>query len=362
LYQLIKKYLFKLDPEEAHEKTIEALHLAQKNPAVTTLMRLLYGFGDKRLATELWGLKFPNPVGLAAGYDKNAEVYLALAALGFGFIETGTITPIAQPGNNRPRLFRLVDDKAVINRMGFNNKGAYIASQSLIDYAFADIPIGVNIGKNKTTPNELAADDYEKCLDMLYRYGHYFVINVSSPNTPNLRDLQQTESLRELLRRVRGKATELEKRGVKAKPILLKIAPDMSDEQMHDVIRVAVEEKMSGIIATNTTLSRDGLSERVHADEVGGLSGKPLTERSTAWIRDIYQEVGGELPIIGVGGIFTGDDAYDKIRAGASLVQVYTGMIYEGPGIVKRINKRLLQLMERDGFSTISEAVGADHK
>ncbi len=359
MYRLIKKYLFTLDPEEAHDRTIEALKWAQNASGGTSLLKLLFGFRDQRLETSLWGLRFPNPVGLAAGFDKNAEVYHALAALGFGFVEVGTVTPVSQPGNQRPRLFRLVDDQAVINRMGFNNHGAYIASQNLINFANADVPIGVNIGKNKLTPNEDAASDYEKCLEVLYPYGHYFVINVSSPNTPNLRDLQETASLRQLIRAVRGKALEMERRGVARKPILLKVAPDMSDEHMHDVIHAAVDEGISGIIATNTTLSREGLISP-HAGETGGLSGRPLAARSTAWIRSIYREVGDKVPIIGVGGIFTGDDAYEKLRAGASLVQVYTGMIYEGPGIVKAINKRLLRLMERDGFTRISEAVGVD--
>ncbi|TGV05443.1 quinone-dependent dihydroorotate dehydrogenase, partial [Mesorhizobium sp. M00.F.Ca.ET.186.01.1.1] len=305
---------------------------------------------------------FPNPVGLAAGFDKNAEVYHALGALGFGFVEIGTLTPQGQPGNPRPRLFRLPEHEAVINRMGFNNHGAYLASQHLVDYAYSDVPIGINIGKNKVTPNEEAASDYIKCLDMLYAYGHYFVINISSPNTPNLRDLQETESMRQLVRAIREKASELEARGIQKKPILLKVAPDMSDEHMRDVVQGAVAEGISGIIATNTTLSREAVQGHRYAEEAGGLSGKPLTERSTAWVKEIYQEVGDKVPIIGVGGIFTGEDAYQKIRAGASLVQVYTGMIYQGPGISKQINRQLLKLMQRDGFSHISEAVGVDAK
>jgi dihydroorotate dehydrogenase len=360
MYKLLRPFLFKMDPEEAHEQTIAALRMVEDSSAGKSLLRMIYGFRDKRLETTLWGMKFPNPVGLAAGFDKNAEVYHALAALGFGFIEVGTVTPIAQAGNERPRLFRLPEQKAVINRMGFNNHGAYAASQNLIDYAYADIPIGVNIGKNKTTPNEEAASDYIKCLDMLYPYGHYFVINVSSPNTPNLRDLQETESLRRLLREIKSKAKELEIRGAKAKPILLKVAPDMTDEQMKDVVCAAVEEGIAGIIATNTTLSRAEISEHPLAEQAGGLSGKPLEQRATAWVKEIYQEVGGKVPIIGVGGIFSGEDAYRKIRAGASLVQVYTAMAYQGPGIAAAINKQLLKLMARDGFTSIEQAVGAD--
>ncbi|MFD2370476.1 quinone-dependent dihydroorotate dehydrogenase [Brevibacillus sp. GCM10020057] len=362
MYQLIRKYLFQQDPEDIHEKTIHALKLVEDSAPGKAILRMIYQLRDQRLENHLWGLKFPNPVGLAAGFDKNAEVYHALGALGFGFVEVGTLTPQGQPGNPKPRLFRLPEHQAVINRMGFNNNGAYLASQHLVDFAYSDVPIGINIGKNKVTPNEEAASDYSKCMDMLYAYGHYFVINISSPNTPNLRDLQETESLRVLVRAVREKAAELEGRGVKKKPILLKVAPDMSDEQMHDVVHAAVEEGIAGIIATNTTLSREAVAGHPRAEEAGGLSGRPLTERSTAWVKEIYQEVGDMVPIVGVGGIFTGQDAYDKIRAGASLVQVYTGMIYQGPGIVKQINKQLLRLLERDGFSHLSEAIGVDAK
>jgi dihydroorotate dehydrogenase len=254
----------------------------------------------------------------------------------------------------------MVEDQAVINRMGFNNHGADAAAENLVDYARVDVPIGVNIGKNKTTPNEAAAGDYEKCLEILYPYGNYFVINVSSPNTPNLRDLQETESLRQLIKAIRQKTNELEQRGAKSKPILLKVAPDMMDEHMRDVVQLAAAEGISGVIATNTTLSRKGLTTHPHSKETGGLSGRPLTERSTAWVKEIYQEVGIQVPIIGVGGIFNGDDAYEKIRAGASLVQVYTGMIYEGPGVVKAINKRLAHLLKRDGFTNIRQVVGVD--
>jgi dihydroorotate dehydrogenase len=356
----MKKYLFKLDPEHAHEQTIGALKFA-KRIGGTGPLHLMYGFKDQSLVSDLWGLRFMNPVGLAAGFDKNAEVYRGLAALGFGFVEVGTVTPVAQSGNEKPRLFRLVEDEAVINRMGFNNAGVGIASENLVNYERVKIPIGVNIGKNKITPNEDAASDYEKCLEALYPYGHYFVINISSPNTPNLRDLQETESLRQLLKAIRNKANELEKKGAKRKPILLKVAPDMSDEHMSDVVQVAVAEGVSGIIATNTTLSREGLINQTHLNEMGGLSGKPLTERSTTWIKEIYQETGSQIPIIGVGGIFNGDDAYEKIRAGASLVQVYTGMIYEGPKVVNKINKRLVQLMKQDGFKNISQVVGIDN-
>ncbi|WP_018132400.1 quinone-dependent dihydroorotate dehydrogenase [Effusibacillus pohliae] len=360
MYQLIKKHLFALDPEVAHERTLSALKLADKVAGGKAFLRMMYRIDDARLHCHVWGIHFPNPVGLAAGFDKNAEVYHALAAIGFGFIEVGTVTPVGQPGNEKPRLFRSVQDQAVINRMGFNNHGAAEVAKHLASYRQTGIPIGINIGKNKVTANEDAAGDYEKCLDALYSYGHYFVINVSSPNTPNLRDLQETDNLRRLLRAIRTKASELEKNGAEPKPVLLKVAPDMAKEHMRDVVQVAVAEGISGIIATNTTLSREGLKAKDFAEQTGGLSGRPLTKRSTEWIRNIYRFVDGQVPIIGVGGIFTGDDAYEKIRAGASLVQVYTGMIFEGPGIVKAINKRLLELMKRDGFTNITQAVGVD--
>lgn len=336
---------------------MSALKLADKSGG-KGLLRSMYHVDDEKLATDVCGLRFPNPVGLAAGFDKNAEVYHALSAMGFGFVEVGTITPLSQSGNEKPRLFRLVEDSAVINRMGFNNEGAEVAKQNLHNYVKAGVPIGVNIGKNKITPNEEAASDYEKCLDVLYPYGHYFVINISSPNTPNLRDLQEIESLKRLISSIQKKKGELEEKGAAKKPIFLKVAPDMTDEHMRDVVHTAVDEGLSGIIATNTTLSRDGLSSNEYIGEAGGLSGLPLKDRSTNWIKEIYEEIGDQVPIIGVGGIFNGDDAYEKILAGASLIQVYTGMIYEGPGIVKSINTRLLELMKKDGFSNIGEAIG----
>ncbi|MGO0063196.1 quinone-dependent dihydroorotate dehydrogenase [Brevibacillus fluminis] len=360
MYQLVRPLLFAIDPETTHERTVEALRLAERMPGGKSVLRAMYDFQDERLQVKLWGLTFPNPVGLAAGFDKNAEIYRGFAALGFGCVEVGTITPLPQSGNDKPRLFRLPEHQAIINRMGFNNHGMGAAAGHLRNYQEAGIPVGINIGKNKVTPNEEAASDYQKCLEALYSYGHYFVINISSPNTPNLRDLQETESLRQLLRAIKAKAQELEANGAAAKPILLKVAPDMASEQMHDVVKAAVEEGAAGIIATNTTLSREPVKNHEHAGQAGGLSGKPLTERSTAWVKEIYQTVGKEVPIIGVGGIFTGDDAYAKIRAGASLIQVYTGMAYQGPGIAKQINQRLVQLLARDGFTHIQQAVGVD--
>ncbi|MDP1419758.1 quinone-dependent dihydroorotate dehydrogenase [Peribacillus simplex] len=361
MYQLIKKLLFRLDPEVAHEHTISSLKMAN-NRFGKNYLNMLYKFNDVRLHNTVWGIDFPNPVGLGAGFDKNAEVYKSLSAIGFGFVEVGTLTPVGQPGNEKPRLFRLVTDQAVINRMGFNNIGAEEAVKHLVDYKQASIPIGINIGKNKLTVNENAFHDYIKCLDILYPYGDYFVINISSPNTPNLRNLQESENLRQLLQEIYKNTNELEMNGAIKKPILLKVAPDMEKEQMNEILQVAISQGISGIIATNTTLSREGLRSKSFTTEVGGLSGKPLANRSTKWIREIYHQVGQQVPIIAVGGIFTGEDAYEKIRAGASLVQVYTGMIYQGPGIVKSINKRLLELMEKDGFTNIRQVIGIDSK
>ncbi|WP_232696703.1 quinone-dependent dihydroorotate dehydrogenase [Brevibacillus daliensis] len=360
MYKHLKKWVFKMDPEKAHENAIMGLKLADSVPLGNKVLDSLYGYKNPHLANKVWDIVFPNPVGLAAGFDKNAEVYRPLAHVGFGHVEVGTITPLAQPGNDKPRLFRLVEDDAIINRMGFNNSGTQIVAKNLAHYQDTAMPVGINIGKNKLTPNEKAASDYEKCLEALYPYGHYFGINVSSPNTPNLRDLQQVDSLRHLLRTIRQKADELEKNGAKRKPILLKVAPDMSDEQMKDVVQVALEEGMDGLIATNTTLSREHVTNRQLAEQTGGLSGPMLFPRALEVVRDIYQEVGDKLPIIGVGGIFTGDDAYRMMRAGASMVQIYTSMIYIGPGAPGEINARLYQLMKQDGFDKVSQIIGAD--
>ncbi|MFB0829351.1 quinone-dependent dihydroorotate dehydrogenase [Brevibacillus laterosporus] len=362
MYKHLKKFIFKMDPESAHENAINGLRMADSIPLGKKVLNMMYGYENSMLANKVWDIVFPNPVGLAAGFDKNAEVYIPLGLMGFGHVEVGTLTPLAQPGNDKPRCFRLKEDQAIINRMGFNNHGVQAAAKSLSHYQDACMPVGVNIGKNKLTPNDQAASDYEKCLEALYPYGHYFAINVSSPNTPNLRDLQEVDSLRHLLRTIRKKADQLEKYGAKRKPILLKVAPDMSDEHMSDVVYVALEEGMDGLIATNTTLSRESVSDRRLAKEAGGLSGPMLLPRATECVRDIYKAVGDKMPIIGVGGIFTGDDAYRMMRAGASMTQIYTSMIYVGPGAATEINKRLVQLMKRDGFTHISEIIGIDHK
>lgn len=333
--QLIRPILFCFDPEKVHYFTFSTIKLLSKIPGFSGLFRALYEVKDSRLETEVFGLKFKNPVGLAAGFDKNAVLYQELSNFGFGFIEIGTLTPKAQDGNPKKRLFRLKEDSAIINRMGFNNGGVEEAVLRLKKNN--GVLIGGNIGKNKVTPNEEATSDYEICFEALFDYVDYFVVNVSSPNTPNLRALQDKEPLTELLQTLQN--NNLAK--PKQKPILLKIAPDLTDEQLLDIIDIVNETKIAGVIATNTTLSREGLASE-NKIETGGLSGKPLTKRSTEVIRFLAEKSNKSFPIIGVGGIHSAEDAIEKLEAGASLVQLYTGFIYEGPALVKAINKAIL--------------------
>jgi dihydroorotate dehydrogenase len=331
----IRPILFCFDPEKVHYFTFSLIRIVSKIPGFSSLFRFLYQVNDKRLETEVFGLKFKNPVGLAAGFDKNAVLYKELSNFGFGFIEIGTLTPKGQPGNEKKRIFRLVEDSAIINRMGFNNGGVLEAVERLKKNK--GVLIGGNIGKNKVTLNEEATSDYEICFDALYDYVDYFVVNVSSPNTPNLRALQEKEPLTQLLQTLQNK--NLTK--PKPKPVLLKIAPDLTDEQLLDIIDIVKETKIAGVIATNTTISRSGLRS-CNQTETGGLSGKPLTSRSTEVIRFLSQRSNKAFPIIGVGGIHSAEDALEKLEAGASLIQLYTGFIYEGPALVKKINKALL--------------------
>ena len=337
---LIRPLLFLFDPEEVHYFTFSAIRFISKIPGFSSVFRAIYVIEDKRLETEVFGLKFKNPVGLAAGFDKDAVLYNELSNFGFGFIEIGTLTPKAQDGNPKKRLFRLKQDAAIINRMGFNNKGIQAAIEKLKQNK--GVLIGGNIGKNKLTPNENAADDYVICFEALYDYVDYFVVNVSSPNTPNLRELQEKEPLTKLLQTLQ----DLNLARPKQKPILLKIAPDLTDEQLLDIIDIVNTTKIAGVIATNTTISRAGLQSENKA-EVGGLSGKPLTSRSTEVIRFLSQKSNKSFPIIGVGGIHSAQEAIDKLEAGASLIQLYTGFIYEGPALVKAINKKILESVTR---------------
>ena len=333
---LIRPILFCFDPEAVHYFTFSLIRWLSKIPGLTSIFKAIYTINDKRLETEVFGLKFKNPVGLAAGFDKDAKLYQELSNFGFGFIEIGTLTPVGQEGNPKKRLFRLKKDKAIINRMGFNNGGVKEAVERLKQNK--GVLIGGNIGKNKVTPNEEATKDYEICFDALYDYVDYFVVNVSSPNTPNLRALQEKEPLTQLLQTLQNKNLAKPKQ----KPILLKIAPDLTNDQLLDIIDIVKATKIAGVIATNTTLSRDGLQSE-NKTETGGLSGKPLAKRATEVIRFLSEKSNKAFPIIGVGGIHSAEDAIEKLEAGASLVQLYTGFIYEGPALVKAVNKKILE-------------------
>ena len=359
LYRLIQPLLFKQDPEKIHEQTLWMMRQVFKCFGISWFIQNVYGFEHPALQTELWGRTFPNPIGMAAGFDKNGIVFNPLFSLGFGFVEIGTVTPLPQPGNPAPRLFRLVEDQALINRLGFSNLGV----QALLKNLYRTPPqglLGINIGKNKATPIKKAYSDYKIVLKSVYEQADYIVINVSSPNTENLPALQERESLHQLLSKVLQVRKELLHQEKAYKPILLKIAPDLSDEIFRDIVTVVEEFNLDGIIATNTTLRRDDINNARVAKELGGLSGRPLQKLSTRMISKLYQHFGKSLPIIGVGGVFTGRDAYEKIRAGASLVQVYTGMIYRGPVTAKYIKQELLRLLDQDGFYSVNQAVGAD--
>ena len=340
MYQLIKPLLFLFAPERAHTITTRLLHIVLKLPLGKQLVRSLFDFQHANLEKVVFGIKFKNPVGLAAGFDKNAELIDDFSHLGFGFIEIGTITPKGQPGNPQPRLFRLPEDAALINRMGFNNDGVEMAVERL-KTRNSDIIVGGNIGKNKITPNEKALDDYLACYKALYAYVDYFVVNVSSPNTPGLRELQEKKPLTDLLQALQ---TENGK-SPKPKPILLKIAPDLSDAQLDDIIEITQSLQLDGLIVSNTTIDRNNLKTKDSTiDEIGpgGLSGAPVLAKSTYVLRYIKNKL-PSVPIIAVGGIMSSADAIEKIKAGADLVQLYSGLVYEGPALIKKINKAILQ-------------------
>ena len=333
---LIKPILFLFDPEWVHHTVFSTLKLIHRIPGMGSMIRGLYQVKDVRLERKLFGLTFPNPIGLAAGFDKDAKLYQELSNFGFGFIEIGTLTPKPQPGNPKKRLFRLPEDNGLINRMGFNNQGVVEAIERLKKNN--GVLIGGNIGKNKITPNDEAVSDYVQCFEALFPHVDYFVVNVSSPNTPNLRALQDKEPLQHLLQTLKN----LNLKRTSPKPILLKIAPDLIDDQLLDIIDIVTTVKIDGVIASNTTLSREGLISS-NRSEMGGLSGKPVAERSTEVIRFLYEKSNNAFPIIGVGGIHSSEDAINKLNAGASLIQLYTGFVYEGPGVIKKINKAILE-------------------
>ena len=339
--RFVRPLLFLLPPETAHDTTVRLLQLAMRIPGVPTVLHRLFALRSPRLARTVFGLRFSNPVGLAAGFDKDARLVDAMATLGFGFVEIGTVTPRPQPGNLKPRLFRLPPDKGLINRLGFNNHGAAAAAARLAQRK-STILVGGNIGKNKLTPNEHAVDDYAQGFRTLYPVVDYFTVNVSSPNTPDLRALQDKEPLTQLLRQLQ----QLNQQKPRPKPILLKIAPDLNETQLDDIVDICLSLGIDGIIATNTTVARSPLltdAARVAAIGAGGLSGQALRQRSTEVIRYLHQRSEGKIPIVGVGGIHSPQDALEKLAAGASLVQLYTGYVYEGPGLVKRINNAVLE-------------------
>lgn len=333
---LIRPILFLFDPEGVHHFTFSMVRFLNKIPGISALIRAMHKVDDPKLKRTVFGLEFDNPVGLAAGFDKDAKLYSELSNFGFGFIEIGTLTPQPQPGNPKKRLFRLKEDKAIINRMGFNNGGVEEAVERLKKNK--GVLIGGNIGKNKVTPNEQAVSDYDICFDALYEHVDYFVVNVSSPNTPNLRALQDKEPLTALLQHLQNKNEAKPNQ----KPILLKIAPDLTDSQLMDIIDIVKDTQIAGVIANNTTISRDGLQSS-NKEEAGGMSGQPLVKRATEVVRFLATNSNNAFPIIGVGGIHSPQDALDKLEAGASLVQLYTGFIYEGPSLVKKINKAILE-------------------
>jgi dihydroorotate dehydrogenase len=343
LYSLVRDILFKFDPEAVHHFSMNQLKLLCSSKLGKQIISANFTPKNAALKQEVFGLTFSNPIGLGAGFDKNALYLNELEALGFGFVEIGTVTPKAQAGNDKPRLFRLPKDKALINRMGFNNDGVDVVKrrlgkwfegqQSTID---GRLIVGGNIGKNKVTANEDAWKDYEICLTELFDYADYFVVNVSSPNTPGLRELQEKASLQKILSQLQN----INQGKAKPKPLLLKIAPDLTTEQLDDIVALAFEVNLAGLVATNTTISRENLitsSQEIEAIGAGGLSGKPVTNRSTEVVGYLHQQTSGKVPIIASGGIFTGNDAKEKLASGASLLQVWTGFVYEGPGIVKNI-------------------------
>jgi len=342
LYKSIfRPFVFKMDAENAHHFTFNFIKKLFAIPGTKQLAKSIYQVNDPRLQRTVFGITFPNPVGLAAGFDKDAKMVDEFASLGFGFVEIGTVTPKPQAGNDKPRLFRLIQDQAVINRMGFNNEGVQAAVERLKKVK-SDIIIGGNIGKNKVTDNEDALTDYTICFEALHPHVHYFAVNVSSPNTPGLRSLQEKEPLKKILNSLQ----ELNRQKSSPKPILLKIAPDLTDSQLDDIVEIVQDSGIAGVIATNTTISRDGLKtdkETIESIGAGGLSGKPLTKRSTQVIKYLSQQAKGTFPIIAVGGICSPEDAIEKLEAGASLVQVYSGYIYEGPALVTKINKAILK-------------------
>ena len=351
-YQTLKKFLFKLDPETAHTLAGLGLRVAAHCPPLQKCLTRHYFVTDKSLEQTIFGRNFKNPVGLGAGFDKNGQYITAMPTMGFGFTEIGTVTPKPQEGNPKPRLFRLIDINSIQNAMGFNNKGSYYMLQRLKKITFFDYPIGINIGKNKVTPENEALEDYEKLFKAFKDYGDYVVINISSPNTPGLRDLQNESFIKAIF--AMGKE-------ITTKPILLKIAPDMTAEDAITLCNTAVEAGADGIIATNTTIDY-ALTDSPYKKDFGGMSGAILTDKSYELFKAIGKELYGKTLLISVGGIDSAEEAYKRIKAGASLVQVYSMLVYRGPVLIKEINEGIIRLLKKDGYTHINEAIGADWK
>ena len=379
-YRQLRPFLFASDAEKVHERMLSIVESISKIPGFLPFLRWQFREENPILRTKLFSRILKNPIGLAAGFDKDGRIHPALFALGFGFVEIGTVTPRPQSGNPRPRLFRLLKDHALINRLGFNNQGAWKMAERLVaitlkikledteyfdhsgDYPanIASGMLGINIGKNKDTALENATEDYVSALSTLHPFADFLTLNISSPNTEDLRNLQEKDALRALLDSVCARRDKLDQNHLRNTPLLVKLAPDLDDDALENCIRVIQEFSIQGVIATNTTIERPELKSK-HRNQSGGLSGKPLRKRSTELIRNLSAELGADVPIIGVGGIFNGADAYEKIRAGASAVQIYTALIFEGPGLVRKIKAELANLLEKDGFKSVTEAVGADH-
>ncbi len=379
-YRQLRPFLFASDAEKVHERMLSIVESISKIPGFLPFLRWQFREENPVLRIKLFDIILENPIGLAAGFDKDGRIHPALFALGFGFVEVGTVTPQPQSGNPRPRLFRLLKDHALINRLGFNNQGVWKMAERLVaitlkikledteyfdhsgDYPanIASGMLGINIGKNKDTALENATEDYVSALSTLHPFADFLTLNISSPNTEDLRNLQEKDALRALLDSVCARRDKLDQNHLRNTPLLVKLAPDLDDDALENCIRVIQEFSIQGVIATNTTIERPELKSK-HRNQSGGLSGKPLRKRSTELIRNLSAELGADVPIIGVGGIFNGADAYEKIRAGASAVQIYTALIFEGPGLVRKIKAELANLLEKDGFKSVTEAVGTDH-
>jgi len=379
VFRQLRPLLFSGDAETAHERMLSSVEMVSKIPGVIPFLRWQFRKESPVLHTKLFGKTVNNPIGLAAGFDKDGRIYPTLFALGFGFVEIGTVTPLPQAGNLKPRIFRLLEDQALVNRLGFNNQGIQKLVEKL-DLGTKKIPpeeadminqsseqhekfssgmLGINIGKNGDTSLEKAREDYVSALSALHPFADYFTINISSPNTEGLRRLQEKQMLRELLESVCSRRDKLDQNHIRKTPLLVKLSPDLDDQGLQNCTGVIKEFPIQGVIATNTTLDRQQLKSSQKIEQ-GGLSGKPLKERSTEVVRTLFQELGNEVTIIGTGGIFNGTDAYQKIRAGAAAVQIYTALIYEGPGLVRRIKKELAELLERDGFNCVTDVIGID--